>query len=587
MKRYLYVFVAFIYFLLSPNLSLASNTLDKEIEVNLWKKYEDSISMGDKALEHKARLLKSKEGYILRLKFLPLELNGQKGYLGGLEIKNKDVKVVSEYDVIDEFNHPQKGKDKKLKGKKYPKELEFVVDPKEEFIDACVYVPIMEELGSGNQEVRIKLNIDSKDYLKKENNIKKEKNEDFSPINLEEGKYKVDLKLFHWTEDKESMGNKALNRFGLLSIEKDNSFLYIETDKLEVQNINSSLVDLYYLDGDKYYKAEKGDYSLEIPNDPIKRPKIFKIPIKFKIDELNIMVDPKVSVMGDDPLKARLMINWDKVEKVNTGENDLENRFKIDRDYKVQDKGSKLDKGIFINYEAGTFDKEFDFYANKLSGKDIEEFKNLFSPLSTVEFYSIEFFEPLNEILVNEKNIKEKRKAIEAEKELEIEIPINSIKFEDKPKIYKLNKSKAEEIDYITKDKNFSFKGGSGKYAIVRKGAEPLVPINNINIKKPTKKIVNKAKIKNKVVSSKEKRKSIIDKGIGIKSSLSSSNNINEGPKLEKKVNLEIKENKAIIFTVALILILINVVSIIILKKNISVILELLDENKKLKEFIK
>ena len=52
----------------------------------------------------------------------------------------------------------------------------------------------------------------------------------------------------HAVEDKLSMGNVALNQTGELLVENGQAYLFINVNKIQIQNITAGLVNLYYLD---------------------------------------------------------------------------------------------------------------------------------------------------------------------------------------------------------------------------------------------------------------------------------------------------------------------------------------------------
>src|SRR3712207_8651494 len=51
-----------------------------------------------------------------------------RGFLGEFYVKGQKVNELNHYDDIDVYNNPSTGTDKRMKGKKYPKELEFDVE---------------------------------------------------------------------------------------------------------------------------------------------------------------------------------------------------------------------------------------------------------------------------------------------------------------------------------------------------------------------------------------------------------------------------------------------------------------------------
>lgn len=84
--------------------------------------------------------------------------------------------------------------------------------------------------------------IPNKNYCE-ESNIKTNKE---NLINLEDGYYKIHVKLWHAHEDKESMGNKAMVQVAELEVKDSEKYLYIGTEKMDYLNITASLVSIFF-----------------------------------------------------------------------------------------------------------------------------------------------------------------------------------------------------------------------------------------------------------------------------------------------------------------------------------------------------
>lgn len=142
---------------------------------------------------------------------------------------------------------------------------------------------------------------------------------DDSGSNEDEGYYEVDVDLWHATLNKASMGDPAVNKTAYVYIDEDGDItMRLVTKKMTTSGITTHLYDYYYYEDGDYEEAElissensKWIFEFPLPND---NDKYYKC-----------KVDPRVDVMGDDPVKARLKVDWDSLDEVDEDDwNDLE-----------------------------------------------------------------------------------------------------------------------------------------------------------------------------------------------------------------------------------------------------------------------
>lgn len=142
------------------------------IPVRLWHASKNQASMANGALEQTATLeVEDGEG-TLQLTFKPLLFSGLTAHLFELDLLDNIVfnennypeaydlipaDVLTNYDVWDDYNHPETGSDSRCKGLPYPKDLLVPITLGQEYTWAHVYVPVMATTGDGDQLVRIKL----------------------------------------------------------------------------------------------------------------------------------------------------------------------------------------------------------------------------------------------------------------------------------------------------------------------------------------------------------------------------------------------------------------------------------------------
>lgn len=271
-------------------------------------------------------------------------------------------------------------------------------------------------------------------------------------INLEDGYYKIPVKLWHAYEEKESMGNKAMVQVAELEVKDKEGYLYIGSGKMEYMSITASLINIYFQKEDgNYYPADPGDFEMEIPKEPDKRPCVFKTKLINMDEMLKVYVDPKVEPMGDEPIRARVKLDYNSIEKIDKDEAELIKKFETGPtkpEFNKDAPGEAENKNLIVNYEPETFTEEFSFYGNKLTGKNAEKYSQDFDKLDQVNVFKIEFLGPLNEITEDDKNIQDKRERIMPQKEMDLRLPLLKFKKEDNLTLYDYTDGEKKKIDF-------------------------------------------------------------------------------------------------------------------------------------------
>lgn len=290
--------------------------------------------------------------------------------------------------------------------------------------------------------------IPNKTYCE-ESNIKTNKE---NLINLEDGYYKIPVKLWHAYEEKESMGNKAMVQVAEIEVKDKAGYLYIGSGKMEYMSITASLINIYFQKEDgNYYPAEAGDFEMEIPKEKDKRPAVFRTKLVNMDEMTKVFVDPKVEPMGDEPIRARIKLDYGSIEKIDKDQAELIKKFETGPkkpEFDSSSSGEVENKNLIVNYEPETFDEEFSFYGNKLSGKNAEEYSKDFDKLDQVNVFKIEFLGPLDEIKEEDKKIQDKRKKIIPKKEMELRLPLLKFKEEDSLTLYDYTEGERKKIDF-------------------------------------------------------------------------------------------------------------------------------------------
>ena len=367
----------FILLLVLALLLLPSHVLANQgtAKASLLKKTEDAPSMAQKALKPEATWIEKGNERIVTLEFLPLDFMGARGYLGEVTVDGRGVQVADYYKDYDSYNDPKKGSDPRVKGKLYPKTITFSADPNRAIYNLKFYVPVMGEMGFGEQEARLKITWPDGE-AKKEAPVEKKappSEATSSPLDVEDGLYSLNVSLWHETEDKPSMGNGALDPKAELFVKDGKGTLFLGTKALKVSNIQASLSRVFYDTGDGFSAATPLCFDLTPEGEPLPRPRIFALPLDVKKDTIRLKVDPKVAPMGDEPLNARLKLDFQSMKKMEADENTLARR--AERGPKrpsFKEAHSYADKGVILSVPAGGFGEAFEFYANGLVGRDLQ-----------------------------------------------------------------------------------------------------------------------------------------------------------------------------------------------------------------------
>ena len=376
MKRYKFILLLVLALLLMSGTALANQGTAK---VNLLKKSEDVPSMAQKALKPDAKWTGTGDERMVTLEFLPLEFMGARGYLGEVTVAGQPVRVTSHYKEYDSYNDPKEGTDGRMKGKLYPKTVTFAADPAISIYEIKFYVPVMGEMGFGEQEARLKITWPDGDVKREEPAEKKTPPSEApfatsaSPMDVEDGLYALDVALWHETEDKPSMGNGALDPKAELFVKDGKGTLFLGTKTLKVSNIQASLSRVFYETDDGYSAAAALCYDLKPANEPLPRPRIFALPLEEKRAMIRLKVDPKVAPMGDEPLNARLKLDFQSMKKIEADEHTLARRAEMGpKKPSFAEAHSYADKGAVLTVSAGGFGEAFEFYANALTGRDLQ-----------------------------------------------------------------------------------------------------------------------------------------------------------------------------------------------------------------------
>ena len=340
------------------------------VPVNLLNESQDKASMADNALNHEGKLVISGGEATLCMNLVSIKSSGLEGHLMQFDVL-KDVqlengvpkkystqssKTVSTYSVTDDYNKSG-SPDRICAGKKYPKVVSIPVDLTQDFTWVHMYIPVMGSLGFGDQLARLKVDVsqakamtrvqlsswqkletsDGSSDPGKTDPGKNDpgKNSGDSGKNttdgktgagkldknkLADGKYTVTVHLWHATQNRESMGNATLNHQALITVKKDVYTMDITTHPVKIGSVTACLQSLWIKQSGGYTAA-----AVKARNNAGGQPSVFSFRLPSKDQYIPAKIDPRVEVMGSDPIDARLRISWDTLKRASSGATVKEN----------------------------------------------------------------------------------------------------------------------------------------------------------------------------------------------------------------------------------------------------------------------
>ena len=148
-----------------------------------------------------------------------------------------------------------------------------------------------------------------------EQSLVEKSSEDLDKDKLADGKYMVDVNLWHATQDQESMGNQALYHHGIITVKDGKYYLMIVGHEMTVGNITGKLKELQVKPGgtageewvtpDSVDGAGDGNYAFQ-----------FELTSKGEKEYLPSRITVEEGTpMGTEPVPSRLRISWDTLKK--------------------------------------------------------------------------------------------------------------------------------------------------------------------------------------------------------------------------------------------------------------------------------
>ncbi len=132
---------------------------------------------------------------------------------------------------------------------------------------------------------------------------------------LKDGKYNVYIALWNAVADRASMGDAAMNHTALLTVKNGIYKLDFSTHPMTVGTITACLQSMEIEQTNGSYKAAVITAKKNMVEGKAMA-SAFSFTMPSKEGYINVKIDPKVAVMGTDPLAARLKISWDTLKSV-------------------------------------------------------------------------------------------------------------------------------------------------------------------------------------------------------------------------------------------------------------------------------
>lgn len=126
---------------------------------------------------------------------------------------------------------------------------------------------------------------------------------------LDDGYYEVDVDLWHASMDKASMGDPSMGDTALIQVKKGKYTMRVTAEPMTVSGITAILQSLQV-------KQKSGSYKSAKIVKKSSKLRIFEFELPSTDEYIKVKVDPKVEVMGKDPVDARLKIDWDTIDEV-------------------------------------------------------------------------------------------------------------------------------------------------------------------------------------------------------------------------------------------------------------------------------
>ena len=259
-------------------------------DVALWHATNDTLSMGNAALDPQGVIVAEEDGSMsLELTFQSLNISGIEGYLYSLKkvdmstveynqynypasYETEDGQILETFEgVYDSYNDPDSASyDANTGGNEYPRVISIPIEQDEDMNYVEIYVPVMESIGSGQgtQLARLHIDWDTVEKVSEDPGTEDPGTEDpgtedpgdgtLDIRNLSDGIYSLAGKMVKVDKTTLSMSDNAINHTIKLTVRDGEYFITLDFRGLTIGDRLGYLSELkYYLTG--YTRDEYGN----------------------------------------------------------------------------------------------------------------------------------------------------------------------------------------------------------------------------------------------------------------------------------------------------------------------------------------
>lgn len=134
-------------------------------------------------------------------------------------------------------------------------------------------------------------------------------------LEITEGTYQVNIKLWHSEDDKESMAASAIDSTAVIVVEKGVKTMHIKTGEMSMMGINASLQELRVADQNGNYT----DATVEATNEN-GDPTGFYFTLPHTEEYITVLVNPHIALMGNKDIGARIKVDYSTLIRMDSSE---------------------------------------------------------------------------------------------------------------------------------------------------------------------------------------------------------------------------------------------------------------------------
>lgn len=264
-----------------------------ELEVGLWHATKDSASMAKDALTGTATLVVENGTYKIYVDTKEAVIMGFVGYIESMQVEETDGSYTdATIEAQDDTARP----------------TQFSFETTEVTEYYPIKASIITTLMPMTQSARIKLlNLD--EVLEQIEIDEAEAKGDLSKV--VNGTYEVNVNLWHETSDKESMAASSVKAIARIAIRDRVATMYLYTQPMSFGSLVASLQELKIQMQDGSYQNAVVEMTSEDGN-----PIGFSFVVPSFEEYLQVLVNPKVAMMGNMDIGARLRVDYSSVTKI-------------------------------------------------------------------------------------------------------------------------------------------------------------------------------------------------------------------------------------------------------------------------------